>query len=103
MTGCASCVTGPMLNSTSTNKPSAGHVLPRIAVTSGEPAGIGPDICLALAGIELPVAITVIGDRSLLEARARDLGLLTKGLDIHHVALRTAVYQGNSTAPMPPM
>lgn len=94
MTGCASCVTGPMLNSTSTNKPSAGHVLPRIAVTSGEPAGIGPDICLALAGIELPVAITVIGDRSLLEARARDLGLSTKGLDIHHVALRTACVPG---------
>ena len=47
---------------------------PIIAVTSGEPAGIGPDVCLRLAGYQ-GVRLVVLGDRSLLEARARQLGL----------------------------
>ena len=29
-------------------------MLPRIAVTSGEPAGIGPELCLRLAGYDGP-------------------------------------------------
>ena len=37
-----------------------------IAVTSGEPAGIGPEICLRLKGADLGARIVVIGDRSLL-------------------------------------
>lgn len=46
-----------------------------LAVTSGEPAGIGPDVCLALAAAgELGFA-TVLGDPALFEARARELGL----------------------------
>jgi len=49
--------------------------LPVIAVTSGEPAGIGPDICLALAGRRLPCRAVVLADRELLEARAARLGL----------------------------
>jgi 4-hydroxythreonine-4-phosphate dehydrogenase len=49
--------------------------LPAIAVTSGEPAGIGPDICLALAGRRFAARLVVLGDRELLEARARQLGL----------------------------
>ena len=39
---------------------------PVIAVTSGEPAGIGPEICLRLRDAALPARIVVIGDRSLL-------------------------------------
>jgi 4-hydroxythreonine-4-phosphate dehydrogenase len=46
------------------------HLIPRIAVTSGEPAGIGPDLVLGLA---MDVAagdpsrrVTVLGDRDLL-------------------------------------
>ncbi|HEX9571921.1 MAG TPA: 4-hydroxythreonine-4-phosphate dehydrogenase PdxA [Burkholderiales bacterium] len=46
-----------------------------IAVTSGEPAGIGPDICLALARRGFPARIVVLGDRGMLEGRARQLGL----------------------------
>ena len=38
-----------------------------IAVTSGEPAGIGPEICLRLKDANLPARIVVIGDRSLLQ------------------------------------
>ena len=47
---------------------------PLIAVTSGEPAGIGPELCLKLAdwsGAGHPV---VLGDRDLLAARAAALG-----------------------------
>lgn len=43
---------------------------PLIAVTAGEPAGIGPDLCVMLAARELPARIVVIADRALLQARA---------------------------------
>jgi 4-hydroxythreonine-4-phosphate dehydrogenase len=46
-----------------------------VAVTSGEPAGIGPDICLALAREHFAARIVVLGDRSLLGERAKKLGL----------------------------
>ncbi len=49
--------------------------LPRIALTSGEPAGIGPDLCLAIAQRELPCDLVCLADRELLAERARDLGL----------------------------
>ena len=48
--------------------------LPVIVVSSGEPAGIGPDICLALAQREIPARLAVLGDPSLFAdrvARAR--------------------------------
>jgi len=51
---------------------------PVIAVTSGEPAGIGPDICVALAAQSpscLPARIVVLGDRALFAERARQLGI----------------------------
>jgi 4-hydroxythreonine-4-phosphate dehydrogenase len=40
-----------------------------IAVTAGEPAGIGPEICGALMQAALPARIVVIADRSLLRER----------------------------------
>lgn len=43
-----------------------------LLVSSGEPAGIGPDLCLTLAGSKLPLVI--LGDKRLLEARAEQLG-----------------------------
>ncbi|MGH8260298.1 MAG: 4-hydroxythreonine-4-phosphate dehydrogenase PdxA [Steroidobacteraceae bacterium] len=46
----------------------------RIALTSGEPAGIGPDLCLALAGRPLACELVCLADRALLEQRARLLG-----------------------------
>ncbi|HEY6898643.1 MAG TPA: 4-hydroxythreonine-4-phosphate dehydrogenase PdxA [Rhodocyclaceae bacterium] len=65
-----------------------------LVVTSGEPAGIGPDVCLALAGAELPVPVVVLGDRELIEARARQLGVSSAGLDIRHVPLRAPCTPG---------
>lgn len=44
-------------------------------MSSGEPAGIGPDICIALAQETLPVRLAVLGDPELLSARARLLGV----------------------------
>ncbi len=44
-----------------------------LLISSGEPAGVGPELCLALAGSELP--LVVMCDKSLLEKRAKQLGL----------------------------
>ena len=46
-----------------------------IAVTAGEPAGIGPDLCLALADTERCSDIVVIADPGVLRARAARLGI----------------------------
>lgn len=43
--------------------------VPTIAVTAGEPAGIGPEICAALRDARLPARIVVIADRQLLTER----------------------------------
>lgn len=67
---------------------------PVIAVTSGEPAGIGPDLCLALSDREFPARIVVLGDRGLLEARARQAGREIGNLDIRHVPLKNSVLAG---------
>jgi 4-hydroxythreonine-4-phosphate dehydrogenase len=52
---------------------------PRIVLTTGEPAGIGPDISLALAGEALAARLTAIGDPDVLHERAARLGV---GVDI---------------------
>lgn len=51
------------------------HPLPRLLLTPGEPAGIGPDLVLQLAQRKTLNDITVIADPQLLEERARQLGL----------------------------
>ncbi len=48
---------------------------PRIVITSGEPAGIGPDACVLLAAENWPAALVVAGDRELLAATATELGV----------------------------
>jgi len=47
----------------------------RIALTSGEPAGIGPELCLAIAQRELPCELVCLADRDLLAQRAQQVGL----------------------------
>ena len=49
--------------------------LPRIVITSGEPAGIGPDACVALAQSDWQADIVVAGDAELLAGTAAALGL----------------------------
>ncbi len=48
---------------------------PHLVVTTGEPAGIGPDLALMLAAKEYPAQITVIGNKDLLQQRANQLQL----------------------------
>jgi 4-hydroxythreonine-4-phosphate dehydrogenase len=83
------CATAPTSNTvlkTSTK--------PRIALTAGEPAGIGPDLCVMLAQ-KLPEAeITVIADHGLIESRATQLGLPLANLQIQHIPLAAPAHAG---------
>jgi len=49
----------------------------RLAVTAGEPAGIGPELCLTLAHEPLPCGVVVISDANLLRERAEAIGIET--------------------------
>nr|WP_312231414.1 4-hydroxythreonine-4-phosphate dehydrogenase PdxA [Pseudomonas sp.] len=53
----------------------------RFALTPGEPAGIGPDLCLLLARQQQAHASICIASRDLLQARAAQLGLEISLLD----------------------
>ncbi|MGQ3889222.1 4-hydroxythreonine-4-phosphate dehydrogenase PdxA [Legionella sp. CNM-1927-20] len=50
-----------------------------LLISSGEPAGIGPDICLALAKLNLP--IVVLADKKVLQDRAEKLQLTINFID----------------------
>lgn len=47
----------------------------RLLLTPGEPAGIGPDLCVQLAQRAHPVELVAVGDPALLQRRAALLGL----------------------------
>lgn len=49
--------------------------LPRIAITAGEPAGIGPDLCILLAHQLLNAEVVMIADANMLQARAKMLNV----------------------------
>jgi 4-hydroxythreonine-4-phosphate dehydrogenase len=51
------------------------HPVPVLAITAGEPAGIGADLCLQLAQQNLDHAFVVLADKTLLQQRAAPLGL----------------------------
>ncbi len=84
---------------------------PVIAVTSGEPAGIGPEICARLARHPVSARLVILGDRTLLEARARQAGEAPAfadyfpdhapaegALEVLHMPLRTASRAGRLDA-----
>ena len=52
--------------------------LPRIAITAGEPAGIGPELVAALAATDLAADLIAIGDAQLLQAAA-----MQRGIELH--------------------
>ncbi len=57
-------------------------MLPRIALTAGEPAGIGADLCIQLIQNLLPACeLVVLADAELLQQRAKQLNL---PLTLHH-------------------
>ncbi|HZR37146.1 MAG TPA: 4-hydroxythreonine-4-phosphate dehydrogenase PdxA [Nevskia sp.] len=49
--------------------------IPRLLLTPGEPAGIGPDLAVAIAQQPLAAALAVVADPALLQSRAGRLGL----------------------------
>ena len=53
----------------------AQDAVPRIVITSGEPAGIGPDVVLMAAQKSWGAELVCIADRDLLAQRAKQLGL----------------------------
>lgn len=78
-----------------------------LAITIGEPAGIGPDLCLSLAADPPPeVPLVLIGDRALLAERAALLGLEVvlpehddahpAPVSLHHVPLPVPVEAGRA-------
>jgi 4-hydroxythreonine-4-phosphate dehydrogenase len=46
---------------------------PRLILTCGEPAGIGPDLCIDIAERAWPCELIVAGDREVLQTRAQQL------------------------------
>ncbi|WP_407275200.1 4-hydroxythreonine-4-phosphate dehydrogenase PdxA [Halothiobacillus sp. DCM-1] len=50
-------------------------VIPRLALTAGEPAGIGPDLLLALDPSPFAAELVILGDRTSFIERATALGL----------------------------
>jgi 4-hydroxythreonine-4-phosphate dehydrogenase len=52
--------------------------LPRLAVTTGEPAGIGPELVAALAATDLAADLIAIGDKDLLLLAAQTRGIALK-------------------------
>jgi len=84
---------------------------PIIAVTSGEPAGIGPELCLRLTGYTGDAHPVILGDRQLLAERAATLGLKValrdfrpenlvdrKQLDVLHIPLAAPAVAGRLDA-----
>lgn len=47
----------------------------RVAITPGEPAGIGPDLVIAIAQQSWPVELVVVASKDLMIARAKQLNL----------------------------
>lgn len=60
-------------------------MLPRIALTAGEPAGIGPELALAIAARGFDCELVCLADRDLLAERARSL----------HLSVTLRPYEGN--------
>ncbi len=61
-------------------------LLPRIALTPGEPAGIGPDLTLVLAQEPRPAALVAYADPGLLRRRAARLGLRVEIVEVDGAA-----------------
>jgi len=59
----------------------------RLVITSGEPAGIGPDICLGLSTLSFPehenIELYVIADPELMQQRAKQVGI-DIAFQLHH-------------------
>ena len=77
--------------------------LPRLIVTPGEPAGIGPDLIIRIAQDPLAAQLAVVADPELLTERAAQLGLplrLVAASDAAHVPGSLQVHPIDTAAPV---
>lgn len=63
-------------------------VLPRLAVTAGEPAGVGPELLIRLAATPLAANFVAVTDRGLLERAAKRCGTDIELIDDDGGAIR---------------
>ena len=68
----------------------------RFAVTAGEPAGIGPDLCLLLAKQAQPHPVIVIASLDLLAERAAQLDLQVELIEVNPLAWPSQPAPANS-------
>ncbi len=73
---------------------------PVIALTAGEPAGIGPDLCIQIAQQPWPCQLVVIADHELLLTRAQQLRLPLKLIDMANSSFKQQ-HQAGSLHIMP--
>jgi 4-hydroxythreonine-4-phosphate dehydrogenase len=69
--------------------------IPRIVITSGEPAGVGPDACVALAQRDWEADLVVAADADLLAATAAELGL-PLSLERYHPSRPPQLHRGGT-------
>ena len=72
------------------------HFAP-LAITSGEPAGIGPDLCVQLADTSFGIPFVVIADKKLLRRRAAQLGI---GIEITDFVAGQEIVRHPGTLPV---
>lgn len=82
-------------------------MIPRLLITPGEPAGIGPDITAQIAQYPFAAELIFVADQNLMQARAKQLGLVLDlspvdyqaapqagKIKIHHLPVNAAVKAG---------
>ncbi|WNC74316.1 4-hydroxythreonine-4-phosphate dehydrogenase PdxA [Thalassotalea psychrophila] len=72
----------------------------KIAITPGEPAGVGPDILIQLAQENWPVQLVAIADPEMLEQRAKQLDLPLK-VNIYDAARASKAHQAGVLEVLP--
>jgi 4-hydroxythreonine-4-phosphate dehydrogenase len=76
------------------NRPIRSECVPRIAYTPGEPAGIGPDLCVLLAQNPPPCELITVGDPLLISRRAERLGVVAEVVECDLARTPAANKQG---------
>ncbi len=72
-----------------------------LALTAGEPAGVGPELCLSLAETALADRLVVVGDPDLLAARAKAIGKAIDLVPVDEASLNHAAPDGPALRVMP--
>ena len=67
------------------------HPIPILAVTAGEPSGIGPDLLIQLAQNQQKVLLVVIADKEMIRTRAKKLALPIKLIDYNRESSLNAI------------